>query len=153
MIDRKHRLPVVQQRQILEVSRSSVYYVPQPFSAADLALMRKIDELHLQYPFAGSRMLRDILQLTGVAIGRKHVATLMREWASRPSTSAHITVMITVPMGDEYVIDAFRLDSFRGKKQSERIQIAHSDSGSPCRAHVGFEAESGVHDYLSAAVG
>ena len=78
MIDRKHRLPVVQQCQILELSRSSVYYLPQPVSAADLALMRQIDELHLQYPFAGSRMLRDILQLNGVAIGRKHVATLMR---------------------------------------------------------------------------
>ena len=62
MIDRKHRLPVVQQCRILELSRSSVYYVPQPVSAADLALMRQIDELHLQYPFAGSRMLRDILQ-------------------------------------------------------------------------------------------
>jgi putative transposase len=78
MIDRKHRLPVVQQCQILELSRSSVYYVPQPVSAADLALMRQIDEMHLQYPFAGSRMLRDILQLNGVAIGRKHVSTLMR---------------------------------------------------------------------------
>ena len=50
MIDRKHRLPVVQQCRILELSRSSVYYVPQPVSAADLALMRQIDELHLQYP-------------------------------------------------------------------------------------------------------
>ena len=62
MIDRQHRLPVGQQCRILELSRSSVYYVPQPVSAADLALMRQIDELHLQYPFAGSRMLRDILQ-------------------------------------------------------------------------------------------
>jgi putative transposase len=78
MIDRKHRLPVVQQCQILEIARSSVYYVPRPVSAVDLALMRQIDELHLQYPFAGSRMLRDILQLNGVAVGRKHVATLMR---------------------------------------------------------------------------
>jgi putative transposase len=78
MIDRKHRLPVVQQCRILELSRSSVYYRPQPVSAADLALMRRIDELHLQYPFADSRMLRDILQLSGVAIGRKHVAILMR---------------------------------------------------------------------------
>ena len=92
MIDRKHRLPVVQQCRILELSRSSVYYVPQPVSAADLALMRQIDELHLQYPFAGSRMLRDILQLNGVAIGRKHVATLMRRMGiealyQRPRTS------------------------------------------------------------------
>jgi len=78
MIDRKHRLPVIQQCRILELSRSSVYYVPLPVSATDLALMRQIDELHLQYPFAGSRMLRDILQMNGVVIGRKHVATLMR---------------------------------------------------------------------------
>jgi putative transposase len=78
MINRKHPLPMVQQCRILELSRSSVYYLPQPVSAADLALMRQIDELHLQYPFAGSRMLRDILQLNGAAIGRKHVATLMR---------------------------------------------------------------------------
>ena len=78
MIDRQHRLPVVRQCQILEIARSSVYYVPQPVSAADLALMRRIDELHLQYPFAGSRMLRDLLRLNGAPIGRKHVATLMR---------------------------------------------------------------------------
>lgn len=78
MIDRQHRLPVVRQCQILEIARSSVYYVPQPVSAADLALMRQIDELHLQYPFAGSRMLRDLLRLNGASIGRKHVASLMR---------------------------------------------------------------------------
>jgi putative transposase len=92
MIDRKHRLPVVQQCRILEVSRSSVYYVPQPLSEADQALMRQIDELHLEYPFAGSRMLRDILQNNGVAVGRKHVATLMRRMGiealyRRPRTS------------------------------------------------------------------
>jgi putative transposase len=92
MIDRKHRLPVVQQCRILELSRSSVYYVPQPPSEADQALMRRIDELHLQYPFAGSRMLRDILQNNGVTIGRKHVATLMRRMSiealyQRPRTS------------------------------------------------------------------
>jgi len=78
MIDRQHRLPVVRQCQILEIARSSVYYVPQPISAADLALMRQIDEWHLQYPFAGSRMLRDLLRLNGASIGRKHVASLMR---------------------------------------------------------------------------
>jgi putative transposase len=78
MIDRQHPLPVAQQCQLLEIARSAVYYVPRSVSAADLALMRQIDELHLQYPFAGSRMLRDILRLAGVSIGRKHVATLMR---------------------------------------------------------------------------
>jgi putative transposase len=78
MIDRAHPLPVVKQCQILALARSSVYAVPQPVSAATLALMRQIDELHLQHPFAGSRMLRDLLRLQGVNVGRKHVATLMR---------------------------------------------------------------------------
>ena len=92
MIDRQHRLPVGQQCRILELSRSSVYYVPQPLSEADQVLMRQIDELHLEYPFAGSRMLRDILQNNGVAVGRKHVATLMRRMGiealyRRPRTS------------------------------------------------------------------
>jgi len=78
MIDRQHPLPVTQQCQILAIARSSVYALPQPVSAATLALMRHLDELHLQHPFAGSRMLRDLLRLRGVAVGRKHVATLMR---------------------------------------------------------------------------
>jgi putative transposase len=55
-----------------------VYYTPQPVPAVDLALMRQLDELHLEYPFAGSRMLRDLLRLRGVIVGRKRVATLMR---------------------------------------------------------------------------
>ena len=92
MIDRQHRLPVVQQCRILELSRSSVYYLPQPVSEADQALMRQVDELHLEHPFAGSRMLRDILNRNGVAIGRKHVVTLMRRMGiealyQRPRTS------------------------------------------------------------------
>ena len=78
MIDRQHPLPVVQQCQILALARSSVYAVPQPVAAATVALMRQIDALHLQHPFAGSRMLRDLLRLQGVHVGRKHVATLMR---------------------------------------------------------------------------
>lgn len=79
MIDTEHKLPVVRQAQILELSRSSVYYLPQPTSPDDLALMRRIDELHLEHPFAGSRMLRDMLRREGrQPIGRKHVATRMR---------------------------------------------------------------------------
>lgn len=69
MIDRTRDLPVTRQAQVLKLSRSSVYYQPQPVSAADLAIMRRIDELHLDYPFAGSRMLRDLLRGEGVAIG------------------------------------------------------------------------------------
>jgi putative transposase len=77
MIDASHELPVNRQAQLLDLARSTVYYLPKPSSAADLALMRRIDELHLEHPFAGSRMLRDLLRLEGHRIGRKHVATLM----------------------------------------------------------------------------
>lgn len=79
MIDNTHDLPVVRQAQLLDVSRSSVYYLPQPAPESDLRLMRRIDEMHLEHPFAGARMLRDMLKLEGVAVGRKHVATLMKK--------------------------------------------------------------------------
>jgi len=78
MIDRTHALSVTQQCNLLALARSSVYAISRPIAAADLALMRRLDELHLLRPFAGSRMLRDLLQLQGVRVGRKHVATLMR---------------------------------------------------------------------------
>ncbi|MGZ9013095.1 MAG: IS3 family transposase [Burkholderiales bacterium] len=92
MIDTDHRLPVVRQAQLLELSRSSVYYLPRPTSIEDLALMRRIDELHLEHPFAGSRMMRDFLKAEGHFIGRKHVATLMKTMGiealyRRPNTS------------------------------------------------------------------
>ncbi len=78
MIDGHHGLSITKQAQALGISRSSVYYLPRPVSSADLAVMRRIDELHLEFPFAGSRMLRDLLNREGIAIGRRHVATLMR---------------------------------------------------------------------------
>jgi len=78
MIDPTHELSIVRQAQLLDLSRSSVYYLPQPTPEAELALMRRIDELHLEHPFAGARMLRDLLRHEGHPIGRKHVATLMR---------------------------------------------------------------------------
>jgi putative transposase len=92
MIDRTHDLPVTRQAQVLKLSRGSVYYRPRPVSAADLAIMRRIDELHLDYPFAGSRMLRDLLRGEGVVIGRAHVITLMKRMGieaiyRRPNTS------------------------------------------------------------------
>ena len=77
MIDATHDLPIRRQAELLEVSRSNVYYLPRPTSAADLTVMRRIDELHLNYPFAGARMLRDMLNREGIPIGRKHVGTLM----------------------------------------------------------------------------
>jgi putative transposase len=77
MIDRKHRLSVTRQAQLLGLSRGAVYYLPQPVGAADLALMRRLDELHLKHPFMGARMLRRQLKSEGIQVGRRHVRTLM----------------------------------------------------------------------------
>jgi putative transposase len=92
MIDRTHELPLARQAQLLQLSRGSLYYRARPVSPADLAIMRRIDELHLDYPFAGSRMLRDLLHDEGVAIGRQRVATMMKRMGieaiyRRPNTS------------------------------------------------------------------
>jgi len=92
MIDREHELPVKRQAELLQLSRSGLYYRPRPVPAADLAVMRRLDELHLEAPFAGSRMLRDMLRADGVEIGRGRVATLMRRMGisalyRRPNTS------------------------------------------------------------------
>ncbi len=78
MIDRTHPLPVVRQCHLLEVARSTAYYQPTSVADAKLGLMRRIDELHLLYPFAGARMLRDLLRQEGELVGRRHVAILMR---------------------------------------------------------------------------
>ena len=92
MINRVHALPLVQQASLLGLSRSSVYYLPRPVPPARLAIMHRIDALHLEHPFAGSRMLRDLLRAEGVVIGRLAVATLMRRMGiealyRRPNTS------------------------------------------------------------------
>ncbi|MCX7246517.1 MAG: IS3 family transposase [Burkholderiales bacterium] len=78
MIDRQHQLPITRQAELLGMSRSSVYYLPRPVSAADLVLMRCIDELHLEHPFMGARMLRRMLVREGLKVGRRHVSTLMQ---------------------------------------------------------------------------
>jgi putative transposase len=92
MIDRSHTLSLARQAEELGISRSSLYYDPQAVSAADLALMRWMDELHLEFPFAGSRMLRDLLVAEGFTVGRLHVATLMKRMGiealyRKPNTS------------------------------------------------------------------
>ncbi len=92
MIDRSHDLPLTRQAGALGISRGSLYYQPKPVSGADLAVMRRMDELHLDYPFAGSRMLRDLLIAEGFKVGRLHVATLMRRMGiealyRKPNTS------------------------------------------------------------------
>jgi len=78
MIDRDHPLPVARQSEALGIARSSVYYKAVPLSAEDEAILRCLDALHLDYPFAGSRKLRVLLRAEGIAIGRRHVTTLMR---------------------------------------------------------------------------
>ncbi len=92
MIDREHDLPISRQAEALGVSRGAVYYKPWPTSTEDLRIMRRLDELHLDYPFAGSRMLRDFLNREGVSLGRRHVTSLMKRIGiaaiyRRPNTS------------------------------------------------------------------
>jgi putative transposase len=88
MIDRSHALPLSQQARLVGIARSSVYYRGQPVSEADQLLMRRIDELHMEVPFAGARMLR----LDGHEIGRRRVWTLMKRMGiealyCKPNTS------------------------------------------------------------------
>jgi putative transposase len=78
MIDRGHELSVTKQAEVVGIARSTVYYLPRAVSAADLELMRRIDALHLEFPFAGARMLRRLLAADGSKVGRRHVKTLMR---------------------------------------------------------------------------
>ena len=92
MIDREHNVSLTKQAEILNISRGCIYYMPEPVSAADLALMRRMDELHLELPFAGARMLRDLLAAEGCKIGRRHITTLMQKMGieavyRRPSTT------------------------------------------------------------------
>ncbi len=92
MIDRDHALTVTRQAELLAISRSAVYYLPRGVGEADLALMRRLDELHLQHPFMGARMLRNQLHRDGVHVGRRHVTTLMLRMgiaalAPQPGTS------------------------------------------------------------------
>jgi putative transposase len=92
MIDRDHQLSVTRQAELLAISRGSVYYLPRPVSEADRALMRRLDELHLEHPFMGARMLRDQLWREGTQVGRRHVTTLMvrmgiQALAPQPGTS------------------------------------------------------------------
>lgn len=74
------------------MSRGAVYYLPRPVSDVDLALMHRIEELHLEQPFMGARMLRDQLDREGLHVGRRHIRTLMRRMgieasAPQPGTS------------------------------------------------------------------
>src|ERR1700687_3983064 len=92
MITPSHDLPIIRQAKVLGISRGAFYYKARPVPPRDLAIMRRIDELHLERPFAGSRMLRDMLNREGVSVGRRHVASLMKRMGiaaiyRRPNTS------------------------------------------------------------------
>ena len=92
MIDRDTQPSISRQARLLGISRGSVYYKARPVSDANLLLMRRIDELHLEYPFAGSRMLCGLLKQDGHEVGRPHVATLMKRMGiealyRKPNTS------------------------------------------------------------------
>ena len=92
MIDRSHALPLAAQARQLGISRGAIYYEQSQASEADLTLMRRIDELHLDFPFAGSRMMQGLLKGEGFAVGRRHVATLMKRMGiealyRKPNTS------------------------------------------------------------------
>ena len=78
MIDRDHKLPISRQAKLLDISRGTVYYQPKPISPRDQMLMNRIDRLHLELPFAGARMLRDLLRQEGHKVGRSKVGRLMR---------------------------------------------------------------------------
>jgi putative transposase len=78
MIDREHDLPISRQAELLRISRGSVYYLPRPVPPSELEVMRRLDRLHLEFPFAGSRMLQGLLVAEGCKIGRRHVKTLMQ---------------------------------------------------------------------------
>jgi len=151
MIDRNHDLSIARQAKALNISRAAVYYKPRPVSVEDLKIMRRIDELHLDYPFAGSRMLRDLLNREGVSIGRRHVVTLMKRMGieaiyRRPNTSKpapghkvypyllrgqkieradHVWAMdITyVPMARGFVYLAAIVDVFSRRVLSHRVSI------------------------------
>ena len=87
MIDRAHELSITRQAELLNISRGTVYYLPQPVSPANLALMRRLDELHLEHPFMGARMLRDQLARQGIHAGRRHITSAAARIRNRPLKS------------------------------------------------------------------
>ncbi len=74
MIDREHDLPITKQAKVLHISRGSVYYLPRPVSMSDLEIMRRLDRLHLEFPFAGSRMFA----VCCLAMGARSAGVMLR---------------------------------------------------------------------------
>ena len=78
MTDRDHRLSLSRQADLLRISRGSPHHEPRPVSDDDLKLMRRIDELLIDYLFVGSRMMKGLIRQEGFIAGRLHVATSMK---------------------------------------------------------------------------
>ena len=156
MIDRKHDLSITKQAAIVGIARSTVYYLPRPVSAEDLALMHQIDKLHTKCPFAGSRMLRGMLAFVGCKVGRRHVKTLMQRMGiealyrkprtTKPEPGHKIypyllrdvavtkpnqiwaTDITYIPMAKGFVYLAAVLDWFSRRVLSWRVSIAEFDA-------------------------
>jgi len=135
MIDREHDLSITRQAEVLKISRGSVYYLPRPASSADFVSMRKLDRLHLEFPFAGSRMLRGLLALQGRKIGRRHVKTLMRRMGiealyRRP----HTTKLSPAPRSIRIYCAAWRLSvrTRSGPWTLPTVRLAPRNRGSVC---------------------
>src|SRR5215813_8889596 len=145
MIDRDHELSVTKQAEAVGIARSTVYYLPRPVSASDLALMNQIDRLHTEFPFAGARMLRRLLAADGSKIGRRHVKTLMNRMGiealyrrprttklepdllravevSRPNQVWAMDITY-IPMARGFVYLAVALDWFSRRVLSWRVSI------------------------------
>lgn len=121
MIDCKHLLLISSQAKIVKISRGSVYYQAKPVNETDLCLMRKIDELHLEHPFMGTRMLRDQLNRQGEQVGRKRVSSLMKKLGieavyRKPRTSK------------KHPNNAVFPDLLRGKKIDQANQVWAMDT-------------------------
>ena len=84
MIDRRHGLPISRQAQLMRISRGSVYYRRKPPCDGQVQLMHSLDALHVAHPFAGSRMLKGLLQRQGHCVGRRHIRTLMKRMCMTP---------------------------------------------------------------------
>ena len=90
MINPTHKLSLTRQAELLDLSRASLYYEPVGVSEADLKLMRRLDELRLQWPFLGSRMLRDKLRLEGITVGASMLRPDAKDWALQRFTAVPI---------------------------------------------------------------
>ena len=97
MIDRDHEVSLTRQAELLGISRGSAYYLPRPVPDSDLALMRRIDELHLEHPFMGPRLLRGTLNREGFRVVRRHVATLTKPSTGVPGPARSIRATRSIP--------------------------------------------------------